>query len=102
VLGVAIAAIVVFMMIGLFLLYTTLDSNSHEAKGFAGALRLIQRQSYGSIWAGVPAAGLLAFRIYELAEAALDRITTPSLRQAATKAASQAGEEHKRCWILEA
>jgi hypothetical protein len=87
VLGVAIAAIVVFMMIGLFLLYTVLDSNSREVKGFAGALRLIQRQPYGSVWLGVTAAGLLAFGIYELAEGAFGRITGPSLHQTAAKRA---------------
>jgi hypothetical protein len=68
---------VVFTMIGLFLLYAALDSDSREAKGFAGALRLIQQQPYGSVWLGVTAAGLLAFGIYELAEGAFGRITTP-------------------------
>lgn len=74
-------------MIGLFLLYAALDSNSREVKGFAGALRLIQQKPYGSVWLGVTAAGLLAFGIYELAEGAFGRITTPSLHRAAAKRA---------------
>jgi hypothetical protein len=75
----------VFAMIGLFLVYAAIDSNSREAKGFAGALRLIQQQPHGSLWLGVTAAGLLAFGIYEVAEAAFGRITGPSLHQTAAK-----------------
>jgi hypothetical protein len=70
-------------MNGLFLLYAAFDSNSREAKGFAGALQLIQ--PHGSIWLNVTAAGLLAFGIYELAEGAFGRITAPSLHQTAVK-----------------
>jgi hypothetical protein len=75
----------VFTMIGLFLLYAALDSNSREAKGFAGALQLIQQQPYGSVWLGITAAGLLAFGIYEMAEGAFGRIAAPSLHQTAAK-----------------
>ena len=55
-----------------------LDSNSREAKGFAGALRLIQHQPHGSLLLGITAAGLLAFGIYGVAEATFGRIATPS------------------------
>jgi hypothetical protein len=72
-------------MIGLFLVYAAIDSNSREAKGFAGTLRVIQQQPHGSLWLGVTAAGLLAFGIYEVAEAAFGRITGPSLHQTAAK-----------------
>jgi hypothetical protein len=75
----------VFMMIGVFLLYAALDANFREAKGLAGALRVIQQQSYGSILLGITAAGLFAFGIYELSEGAFARITAPSVRQAAAK-----------------
>jgi len=73
-----VARSLVFAMIGLFLLYAALDSNSREAKGFAGALRLIQHQPHGSLLLGITAAGLLAFGIYGVAEAAFGRIATPS------------------------
>ena len=73
------------MMIGLFLVYAALDSYSYEAKGFAGALQLIQQQPHGSIWLGVTAAGLLAFGIYEVAEGAFGRITAPSSHRTAAK-----------------
>ncbi|MBV8319390.1 MAG: DUF1206 domain-containing protein, partial [Hyphomicrobiales bacterium] len=47
-------------------------------KGFAGALRLIQQQPHGSLLLGTTAAGLLAFGIYGVAEAAFGRIAAPS------------------------
>jgi Domain of Unknown Function (DUF1206) len=75
----------VFMMIGVFLLYAALDTNSREAKGLAGALRVIQQQSYGSALLGITAAGLFAFGMYELSEGAFGRITAPSVRQVAAK-----------------
>jgi hypothetical protein len=80
-----VARSVVFTMIGLFLVYAAFDTNAREAKGFAGALRLIQQQAYGSILLCVTAAGLLAFGIYEVAEGAFGRISAPSLHQAAAK-----------------
>jgi hypothetical protein len=74
-----VARAVVFTMIGLFLLFAALSSHSSDAKGFAGALRVIQQQSYGSVWLGITAAGLLAFGLYGIAEAAFRRITPPSV-----------------------
>lgn len=81
-----VARAVVFVMIGLFLLFAAADSNYREAKGFSGALRLIQRQPYGSALLAVTAAGLFAFGIYSVAESLSRRITAPTLRQAASKA----------------
>jgi uncharacterized protein DUF1206 len=80
-----VARSLVFTMIGLFLVYAAFDSNSREAEGFAGALRVIQQQPHGSVWLGVTAAGLLAFGIYEVAEGAFGRITAPSPHQTAAK-----------------
>jgi hypothetical protein len=69
----------VFAIIGLFLLFAAIDSRSSEAKGFAGALGVIQQQPYGSAMLGITAAGLLAFGLYGIAEAAYRRITPPRL-----------------------
>ena len=88
-------------MIGIFLLYAALDSNFREAKGFAGALQLIQQQSYGSVLLGITAAGLLVFGIYGVAEGAFGRIMAPSLHRAAAKT-GLAGQKRSRCWIRRA
>jgi len=89
-------------MIGLFLVYAAIDSNSREAKGFAGALRLIQQQPHGSLLLGVTAAGLLAFGICEVAEAAFGRITSLPCTKPPRSAGSPADGEHKWCWTLQA
>jgi hypothetical protein len=67
----------VFAMIGLFLLFAAVHSRSNEAKGFAGALQVIQHQPYGSFLLAITAAGLLAFGVYGIAEGAYRRITPP-------------------------
>jgi len=76
---------VMFTMIGVLLLSAAPTANFREAKGFAGALQIIQRQSCGSALLGITAAGLLAVGIYGLAEGAFGRVAAPSLRQAAAK-----------------
>jgi uncharacterized protein DUF1206 len=76
-LGIAgyLARAVVFTMIGVFLTFAAIDARSHEATGLAGALRVIQGwQPYGSALLGLAAAGLIAFGVYGLAEAASRRI----------------------------
>jgi hypothetical protein len=67
----------VFAMIGVFLLFAAINSRSSEAKGFAGALGVIQQQPYGSVLLGITAAGLLAFGLYGIGEAAYRRISPP-------------------------
>ena len=69
----------VFAMMGLFFLFAAISSRSSEAKGFAGVLRVIQNQPYGSVLLGITAAGLLAFGLYGIAEGAYRRITPPRL-----------------------
>jgi hypothetical protein len=59
----------VFTIIGLFLVFAALDANAREAKGFAGALSIIQQQPYGSVLLGITALGLLAFGAFGIAEA---------------------------------
>jgi len=46
---------------------TAIDANSREAKGIAGALRVIQRQQFGSVLLGATAAGFVVFGIYGVA-----------------------------------
>jgi hypothetical protein len=48
-----------------------------KRKDFAGALGVIQQQPYGSVLLGFTAAGLLAFGLYGIAEAAYRRISPP-------------------------
>jgi hypothetical protein len=72
-----VARAVVYAMIGCFLVFAALHSHSSEAKGFAGALRFIQQQPYGSVLLGITAFGLLAFGIYGIAEGACRRIEAP-------------------------
>ena len=69
----------VFAIIGLFLIYAALNSNAHEATGLAGALEAIKAQQYGAILLGFTAAGLFAFGVYGIAEAAFRRIDGQSL-----------------------
>jgi hypothetical protein len=64
----------VFMIVGGFLIFAAIDSNSHEATGLAGALMVIQRQPYGAILLGVTALGFLSFGLFGFAEAAFRRI----------------------------
>jgi hypothetical protein len=47
----------VFAMIGVFLLFAAIHFRSSEAKGFAGALRIIQQQPYGLALLGITAVG---------------------------------------------
>ena len=49
-----------------------------NAASLLSVLRLIQHQPHGSILLGITAAGLLAFGIYGVAEAAFGRFATPS------------------------
>jgi hypothetical protein len=72
-----VARAVVYAMIGCFLMFAALHAHSSEAKGFAGTLRFIQQQPYGSVLLAITAVGLLAFGIYGIAEAASRRISPP-------------------------
>jgi hypothetical protein len=75
-LGVAgfLARALVFVLIGLFLVFAAIDANYREAKGLAGALRVIQQQEFGSVLLAITAAGFMAFGAYGLAQAAYRRI----------------------------
>jgi len=62
------------VVIGLFVLFAAMHANSREAKGLAGALQVIQRQTYGSVLLALTATGFLAFGAFGLAEAAYRKI----------------------------
>ena len=66
----------VLAIVGLFLVFAAVDSNSNESTGIAGALRVIQSQTYGTVLIACTAAGFLAFGLFGLAQAAFRRIAT--------------------------
>jgi Domain of Unknown Function (DUF1206) len=67
----------VFAMIGLFFLFAAAHASSSEAKGFAGALRVLQNYPYGRVVLGMTSAGLITFGLFEIAQGAYRRITLP-------------------------
>ena len=68
------ARMVVFGLIGVFLIAAAVDYNPHKAVGLDGALAKLSHQAYGSVLLGVVAAGLLAFAVYSLSDARYRRI----------------------------
>jgi hypothetical protein len=75
-LGVAgqLARMVVFALIGYFLIKAAVDFDPSNAVGLGGALTSLVRDSYGPWLLGIVAAGLLAFAAYSLADARYRRI----------------------------
>lgn len=68
---------VVFGIIGWFLVRAALEYDASEARGFASALRTLEEQAYGSYLLGAVALGLIAFGLFELAEARYRVIRAP-------------------------
>ena len=68
------ARMVVFGLIGVFLIRAALDFNPKQAVGLDGALAKLANHSYGSYLLGVVATGLIAFAIYSLSDARYRRI----------------------------
>jgi hypothetical protein len=68
------ARMVVFGLVGIFLVKAAVDYAPRAAVGLDGALAKILHQSYGSYLLGVVAAGLIAFAIYSLSDARYRRI----------------------------
>jgi hypothetical protein len=68
------ARMVVFGLIGIFLLRAAIDFNPRKAVGLDGALAKLANASYGSALLGVVAAGLVSFAIYSLADARYRKI----------------------------
>ena len=63
------ARMVVFVLIGYFLVKTAVDYDPEEAITLDGALGKLAHASYGPIMLGVVAAGLISFGLYSFADA---------------------------------
>jgi Domain of Unknown Function (DUF1206) len=68
------ARMVVFGLIGVFVVRAAVDYNPKKAVGLDGALAKLANQSYGSVLLGIVAAGLIAFALYSLSDARYRRI----------------------------
>jgi hypothetical protein len=68
------ARMVVFGLVGVFLIRAAIDFNPKKAVGLDGALAKLAHASYGPLLLGVVAAGLVAFGLYSLTDARYRRI----------------------------
>jgi hypothetical protein len=68
------ARMVVFGLVGIFLIKAALDYNPNKAVGVDGALAKIVHHSYGPVLLGIVATGLIAFSLYSLSDARYRRI----------------------------
>jgi hypothetical protein len=68
------ARMVVFGLVGVFLIRAAIDYNPNKAVGLDGALAKVDHATYGPYLLGVIAAGLIAFGIYSFGDARYRRI----------------------------
>jgi fumarate reductase subunit D len=68
------ARMVVFGLVGVFLIKAAIDYNPNNAVGLDGALAKLAHASYGPFLLGIVAAGLIAFGVYSLSDARYRRI----------------------------
>jgi hypothetical protein len=68
------ARMIVFGLVGVFLIKAAVEYNPSAAIGLDGALRKLAAQSYGSVLLGMVAAGLVLFGLYSLSDARYRRI----------------------------
>jgi Domain of Unknown Function (DUF1206) len=68
------ARMVVFGLIGIFLIRAAIDFDPQAAVGLDGALGKVASHSYGSVLLGIVAAGLIAFALYSLSDARYRKI----------------------------
>jgi Domain of Unknown Function (DUF1206) len=68
------ARMVVFGLVGVFLLKAAIDYRPSKAVGLDGALAKIVHRSYGPLLLGLVAAGLIAFALYSLSDARYRKI----------------------------
>jgi uncharacterized protein DUF1206 len=68
------ARMVVFGLVGIFLVRAAVEYNPDKAVGLDGALAKLANHSYGSYLLGIVAVGLVAFAVYSLSDARYRRI----------------------------
>ena len=68
------ARMVVFGLIGYFLVRAAIDYDPDKAVGLDGALNKLAHASYGPILLGIVAAGLIAFAAYSVVDARYRRV----------------------------
>jgi hypothetical protein len=68
------ARMVVFGLVGVFLIKAAVDYDPNKAVGLDGALAKLAHASYGPFLLGLIAAGLIAFGVYSLSDARYRRI----------------------------
>jgi hypothetical protein len=90
------ARAVVFLLIGAFLIMAAAHTSAQEAKGLAGALKVLQDQPHGWFLLGLTALGLFAFGAFQFVTAVYRRIDAPGLHKAAAEVqrSAQAAGQH--------
>jgi hypothetical protein len=68
------ARMVVFALVGVFLVKAAIEYDAREAVGLDGALAKLAQASYGPVLLGVVASGLIAFALYSISDARYRRI----------------------------
>ena len=68
------ARMVVFGLVGIFLIKAALDFNPNKAVGLDGALAKLAHATYGPYVLGIVALGLIAFAVYSFSDARYRRI----------------------------
>jgi hypothetical protein len=68
------ARMVVFVLVGVFLVKAAVEYDPRQAVGLDGALGKLLHQSFGPVLLGVVAAGLIAFAAYSFSDARFRRI----------------------------
>lgn len=68
------ARMVVFLLVGAFLIDAAVSYDPNKAVGLDGALATVDHASYGPVLVGIVAAGLIAFGIYSLADSRYRRL----------------------------
>jgi hypothetical protein len=68
------ARMVIFALIGYFLIKAAIDFDPDKAVSVDGALAALAKASYGPVLLGIVAAGMIAFAAYSVADARYRRV----------------------------